>query len=170
MTDEAYIRALWAEHGGALYRRALSLADGDRQTAEDLVQETMVRAWLRPGGRERAPTRPWLLAVIRNIAIDAYRARGARPPEVGDDMLDNIPADDNTDRDLMAWTVTEALKSLKPPHLAVIVEIYYRERSVAEAADALGIPLGTVKSRLYAALKALAEALQQRGVTASVTV
>jgi RNA polymerase sigma-70 factor (ECF subfamily) len=61
--------------------------------------------------------------------------------------------------------VTEALDSLSREHRAVIVETYYRGRSVAEAAAVLGIPPGTVKSRCYYALRALKLALAERGVT-----
>ena len=83
VADEAFIRALYAEHGGALLRYALHLTGGDRQRAEDLVQETIVRAWRHPEALADRPARPWLFAVARNLAVDAYRARQARPPEVG---------------------------------------------------------------------------------------
>jgi RNA polymerase sigma-70 factor (ECF subfamily) len=168
--DETFIRALYADHGGALLRYALHLTGGDAQRAEDLVQETMLRFWKKFGdGEPPDQVRPWLFAVARNLAVDAYRARRSRPPEVGDEMLERIPAEDHTDRALRTLMVTGALGSLKPDHVAVIVELYYRGRSVAEAAAALGIPPGTVKSRTTAALKALANALQEQGVTGSVT-
>jgi RNA polymerase sigma-70 factor (ECF subfamily) len=61
--------------------------------------------------------------------------------------------------------VTDALQSLSPEHRAVIVETYYRGRTVAEAATVLGVPSGTVKSRCYYALRALKLALAERGVT-----
>ena len=162
--DEAFIRALYAEHGGALLRHALRLAGGDRQRAEDLVQETMVRAWRHPGALAGRPARPWLFAVARNLAVDAYRARQSRPPEAGQAALDMLPADDDADRTLESWAVAEALASLRPDHRKVIVETYYRGCSVAEAAATLGIPAGTVKSRTFYALKALKLALQERGL------
>src|SRR6201996_5260858 len=81
--DEAYIRALYAEHGGALLRYALHLTGGDRQRAEDLVQETMMRAWRHPEALADRPARPWLFAVARNLAVDSYPARQARPPDTG---------------------------------------------------------------------------------------
>lgn len=162
--DEAFIRALYAEHGGALLRYALHLTGGDRQRAEDLVQETVVRAWRHPEALADRPARPWLFAVARNLAVDAYRARQSRPPEVGQAALDTLPAHDDADRTLESWAVAEALASLRPDHRTVIVETYYRGCSVAEAAAALGIPPGTVKSRTYYALKALRLALQERGL------
>jgi len=72
------VRALYAEHGGALLRYALHLTGGDRQRAEDLVQETIVRAWRHPEALADRPARPWLFAVARNLAVDSYRARQAR--------------------------------------------------------------------------------------------
>jgi RNA polymerase sigma-70 factor, ECF subfamily len=165
VADEAFIRALYNEHGGALLRYALHLTGGDRQRAEDLVQETIVRAWRHPEALADRPARPWLFAVARNLAVDAYRARQSRPPEVGQAAFDTLPAQDDADRTLESWAVAEALASLRPDHRTVIVETYYRGCSVAEAAATLGIPAGTVKSRTYYALKALKLALQERGLT-----
>ncbi len=164
VADEAFIRALYAEHGGALLRYALHLTGGDRQRAEDLVQETIVRAWRHPDALAGRPARPWLFAVARNLAVDAFRARQSRPPEVGQAVLDTLPAADDADRTLESWAVAEALASLRPDHRKVIVETYYRGCSVAEAALTLGIPAGTVKSRTYYALKALKLALEERGL------
>src|SRR3984885_6885099 len=164
VADEAFVRALYAEHGGALLRYALHLTGGDRQRAEDLVQETIVRAWRHPEALADRPARPWLFAVARNLAVDAYRARQSRPPEVGQAMLDTLPADDDADRTLESWAVAEALAPLRPDHRKGLVETYYRGCSVAEAAAILGIPPGTVKSRTFYALKALKVALQERGL------
>lgn len=164
IADDAFVRALYAEHGGALLRYALHLTGGDRQKAEDLVQETIVRAWRHPEALADRPARPWLFAVARNLAVDAYRARQSRPPETGQDAFETLPAHDDADRTLESWAVAEALASLRPDHRSVIVETYYRGCSVAEAAATLGIPAGTVKSRTYYALKALKLALQERGL------
>jgi RNA polymerase sigma-70 factor, ECF subfamily len=164
-TAERALRALYDAHALALLRYAMRLCDGDRQLAEDLVQETLVRAWrnldrLDPSA---APVRPWLFTVANHLAIDAHRARGARPPEVGDGALAGVPGLDWLDGTLDRIIVTDALQSLSPDHRAVIVETYYRGRSVAEAAAVLGIPPGTVKSRCYYALRALKLALAERG-------
>lgn len=164
VADDAFVEALYAEHGGALLRYALHLTGGDAQRAEDLVQETIVRAWRNPGALAGRQPRPWLFTVARNLAIDAYRARQSRPAEVASVVLDTVPAADDADRTLEAWAVAEALASLQPDHRTVIVETYYRGRTVAEAAAALGIPAGTVKSRTYYALKALKLALAERGL------
>ena len=164
VADEAYIRALYAEHGGALLRYALHLTGGDKQRAEDLVQETVLRAWRHPAALVDRPARPWLFAVARNLAVDAYRARQSRPPEVGQGALELVPAADDADRALESWAVAEALAALRPDHRRVLIETYYKGCSVAEAAATLGIPAGTVKSRTFYALKALKLALEERGL------
>jgi RNA polymerase sigma-70 factor (ECF subfamily) len=166
-TAERELRALYDAHALALLGYALRLCDGDRALAEDLVQETLVRAWrhldrLDPSA---APVRPWLFTVAQHLAIDAHRARRARPPEVGDAALSVVPDLDRMDGALDRIIITDALQSLSPEHRAVIVETYYRGRSVAEAAAVLGVPPGTVKSRCYYGLRALKLALAERGVT-----
>jgi RNA polymerase sigma-70 factor, ECF subfamily len=164
VSDEALVRALYSEHAGPLLRYALHLTSGDRQRAEDIVQETLLRAWLHPEAISERPARPWLFAVARNLAVDAYRARRARPREVGEGALDLVAAPDEADRALESWAVADALRSLRPEHRGVLLETYYRGRSVAEAASALGIPAGTVKSRTFYALRALKLELEERGL------
>ena len=164
VSDEALVRTLYAEHAGPLLRYALHLTSGDRQRAEDIVQETLLKAWLHPDAIAERPARPWLFAVARNLAVDAYRARRARPHEVGEGALELIPAPDEADRALESWAVADALKTLRPEHRRVLLETYYRGSSVAEAAATLGIPAGTVKSRTFYALRALKLALEERGL------
>jgi RNA polymerase sigma-70 factor, ECF subfamily len=164
VSDEALVRTLYAEHAGPLLRYALHLTNGDRQRAEDIVQETLLRGWLHPEAIAERPARPWLFAVARNLAVDAYRARRARPHEVGEAALELIAAPDEADRALESWAVADALKALRPEHRGVLLETYYRGRSVAEAAVVLGIPAGTVKSRTFYALRALKLALEERGL------
>ncbi len=164
---ESGLRALYDAHAPALLGYAVRLCDGDRARAEDLVQETLVRAWrhldvLDPSA---APVRPWLFTVAQHLAVDAYRARRARPPEVGEAAFAVVPAMDELEGTLDRIVVVDALSALSPEHRAVIVETYYRGRTVADAARVLGIPPGTVKSRCHYALRALKLALAERGVT-----
>ena len=166
-TREKSLRALYDGHASVLLAYALRLTNGDRARAEDIVQETLLRAWrnLDRLDDDTAPVRPWLFTVAQRLAIDAHRARRARPPEVGDAALAAVPALDQVEGALDRIIIADALNSLSQEHRAVIVETYYRGRSVAEAAGVLGIPPGTVKSRCYYALRALKLALVERGVT-----
>lgn len=163
---ESLVRALYAEHGSALLSFATRLTS-DRSRAEDIVQETLLRAWRHADALEpsRGAVRPWLFTIARHIVIDQQRARRARPTEVGDSALMSLPAEDALDRAMESWQVAEALATLRAEHREVLLETYYRGRSVAEAAAALSIPAGTVKSRTYYALRALRLALEERGVT-----
>jgi RNA polymerase sigma-70 factor, ECF subfamily len=163
-TEEELVRALYAEHAAPLLRYAIHLMSGDRQRAEDIVQETLLRAWQHPEAIAGRPARPWLFAVARNLAIDSYRARRARPHEVAEAALEVVPAPDEAERALESWAVAEALTALRPEHRQVLLETYYRGKSVAEAAMAIGIPSGTVKSRTFYALRALRLALEERGL------
>ena len=165
--DEALVRALYAEHAGPLLAYALRLTH-DRARAEDVVQETLLRAWRHPQAlaAARGSQRPWLFTVARNVVVDQHRARRARPAEVSSEALAGVPAADELDRALQAWQIADALAALSPEHRAVLIETYYRGLSVAEAAAALGVPVGTVKSRTFYALRALRLALEERGVTA----
>jgi RNA polymerase sigma-70 factor (ECF subfamily) len=165
--EDAALRTLFEQHAAPLLSYALRLTGGDRGRAEDVVQETLLRAWRHPQALdpERGPVRSWLFTVARNVAVDAHRARKARPIEVGDEPLALVPAIDEIEQALDSWLVADAMSGLSPEHRAVLVETYYRGRSVAEAAAALGIPAGTVKSRTFYALRALKLALEERGVT-----
>lgn len=164
VSDEDLIRALYTEHAAPLLRYVMRLSDGDRHRAEDIVQETLLRAWLHPEAIADRPARPWLFAVARHLLVDAHRARSARPHEVGEGALSVVAVPDEADRVLEAWEVADALASLRPEHRRVLLETYYRGRSVTEAASVLGIPPGTVKSRAFYALRALKLALQERGL------
>ncbi len=161
------LRALHAEHGDALYGHALRLTGGDRERAEDLVQETLLRAWRHPEALDpsRGSVRGWLFTTARNLAIDAWRRRTARVGEVVTDSVPERPAPDETDRALESWLLSDALRQLSVPHREVLVECFYRGRSVAEAATRLGVPAGTVKSRTHYALRALKLVLEEMGVT-----
>ncbi|MFE9774846.1 sigma-70 family RNA polymerase sigma factor [Streptomyces sp. NPDC005931] len=161
---EHELAALQREHGRPLFALLLRLCDGDRQRAEDLVQETLVRAWQHPEALRADDfdsVRPWLLTVARRLAIDARRARQARPAEVGDDtVLENARViSDHAERAAAMLDVRKAVKTLTPEHRDVLVLVYFQGASVAEAAQALGIPPGTVKSRAYYALRALRRVL-----------
>src|SRR6266511_653762 len=155
-SDEALIRTLYHEHGRSLLAYATRLT-GDRAAAEDVVQETLLRAWKHADdlSEGRGSVRGWLLTVARNIVTDRARARAARPAEVAD-VEDRPPVEaDHSESVVNTMVMLEALDQVSPEHREVLVQLYYRGRSVTEAAKVLGVPPGTVKSRSYYALRAL---------------
>jgi len=161
VTDEESIRAIWREHGTALTRFALKLTLGDRPRAEDIVQETLVRAWRHPevaGGDPKA-IRPWLFTVTRHVAIDMWRARSRCEEVYGDEPADRPDPAEPIEQAMTAMDVRAALARLSLEHRQVIVGMYYQSQSVSELAERLGIPEGTVKSRAYYGLRQLKRAL-----------
>lgn len=165
--DAELLTALYTAHGAALYAHALRLTGGDPGGAEELVQETLLRAWRNPEALdpERGSVRSWLFKTARHLAIDAWRRRRVRPVEVMTDSAPETYTADETDQALDSWVVAEALAQLSPAHRTVLVECFYRDASLATAAARLGIPQGTVKSRLHYALRSLRLVLEEMGVT-----
>lgn len=164
--EDRLMRALHDDHAAALWSYALKLTNGDRAGAEDVVQETLLRAWRHPRvlDQSQRSARAWLFTVARRIAIDGWRSAAARS-EVSTDEPPEIPLPDDTDRALQGWLVAEALGELSRHHREVLLLCYFQGYSVNDAASRLGVAPGTVKSRTHYALRALRLALEERGVT-----
>jgi RNA polymerase sigma-70 factor, ECF subfamily len=158
------IREAYTAHGGELYGFAVRSLD-DHGMAEEAVQETFVRAWrasdrFDPG---LGSLRTWLFAILRNIIIDMSRARSVRPsvaagtPEEGHEPIEDV---------LEVWQVEEGLRRIGDQHRQALVETFYKDRSYADVAADLGVPEGTIKSRVYYGLRALRNALEEMGYDA----
>jgi RNA polymerase sigma-70 factor (ECF subfamily) len=161
LTDERDVREAYAAHASELYGFAVRSL-GDPGLAEEAVQETFLRAW-RAGERfdpQIGSLRTWLFAILRNVVIDLGRARTARPT-VADDGIE--VAVEPFDEALLAWQIEEAMRQIGEQHRRVLVETYYRGRPYAEVAAELGVPEGTVKSRVYYGLRALRIVLEEMG-------
>lgn len=152
----ALLRALHDEHAAPLLRYVLRLT-GDDKLAHDVVEKTLLRVWKQPGILEQGPeaSRAWLYNAARDVVLTARRSSSpsASSPSVPEESA------------LDSWLVADALTQLTPDHRTVIVRAYYMGQSVAELAEALDVPPGTVRSRLHYGLRALQLALQERGVT-----
>lgn len=100
------------------------------------MQETLIRAWKHPEAlvNGKGSVRGWLLTVARNIITDRYRARAARPTEVAESPATPPVQQDHAQQVVDSLVVMEALDRLSPDHRDVLLEIYFRGRSVAEAA------------------------------------
>lgn len=160
------MRQLHDEHAAALFAHCLRLTGQDRARAEDVAQETLLRAWrnLSVLDTSTGQVRAWLFTVARNLVVDEWRSRRGRRELSVAEVPESGQAEDRTDRLLQAWVVAEAVTRLSPEHRGVLLECYYRGASVAEAARRLSIPEGTVKSRTHYALRALRLALEEMGV------
>ena len=168
---EEGVREAYAAHGGELYRFALR-GLGDPGTAQDAVQETFLRAWR---ARDRydpqvAGLRTWLFGIARNVVIDLHRAHGARPwlrtladhgtlaeaPAAGPDEWEGL---------MRRWLVEEGLRRLGEDHRHALEQTYLADRPYDEVAAELGIPVSTLRSRVFYGLKALRIVMEEMEVT-----
>jgi RNA polymerase sigma-70 factor (ECF subfamily) len=153
---------LHAEHRTALLRFLTGLTGGETYAAEDLLQETMIRAWrsLDSVPTDRLGSRRWLLTVARRVAIDSARRRQARPAETGPADTERLASSDDTIAAVvLADSWRNAVHRLSDMHRTIVSELYFRGRSLDETAESLGIPLGTVKSRAHYAVRSLRKAV-----------
>jgi RNA polymerase sigma-70 factor (ECF subfamily) len=161
LTRERDVREAYAAHSGELYGFAVRSL-GDSGLAEEAVQETFVRAW-KAGERfdpEIGSLRTWLFAILRNVVIDMGRARASRP-RVAESGIE--PSVEPLEQALLAWQVEEAMRRIGDDHRRVLLETHFRARPYSEVAEELGVPEGTIKSRVYYGLKALRVALEEMG-------
>jgi RNA polymerase sigma-70 factor, ECF subfamily len=153
---EASYNDLVARHHAAVRAYVLKLT-GNAGSAEDVTQETFLRAWRHRDRLAAGPgsVRAWLFTVAHNIAVDLIRGRRSWP--VGDELLERLqpPAGDHADAVVDSVALRPALSRLSSEHRAVVFELYFRRRTVAEAARSIGVPPGTVKSRAHNAVRAL---------------
>lgn len=166
--EERALRDLYVEHGPALYAYVLRLLGGDTHHTEDVIQETLLRCWAKQNltDSEGMAVRPWMFRVARNIVIDGHRMRVARPAEIGGATWLTEPGTeaDDVDRILSSLVLHDALQCLTPAHREALQATYIADHSVQQAAKALGVPQGTVKSRVYYALRSLRTVLEGRGM------
>jgi RNA polymerase sigma-70 factor (ECF subfamily) len=168
LRDERGLRAAHRAHAGELFRFALRRL-GDRGAAEDAVQEVFLRAWRAAGTFDpnRAGLRAWLFAIARNVVVDSARRHAVRPvqPVAVETLVAMAGADDGfDDMTVTAWTVEEALRRLTDEHRTALVETYLKGRPYAEVSAELGVPVATLRTRVFYGLKSLRVAMDEMGV------
>lgn len=160
-------RALYRAYGHELYRFALTRTK-DPALAEEIVQDTILRAWRHQDGfdPQRASQRTWLFQIARNLTTDAFRRRSVRPVATnGTAVPEREQPGDPYGEAVDRWQIEAALAGLRPEHREVIQLVHFEGLSLEEAADRAQIPVGTVKSRCFYALRSLRDILTESGVT-----
>lgn len=142
------------EHGSALLGFAVN-ALRDRPLAEDCVQETFLRAWRsrESYAADRSSLRTWLFAIARNVVIDVQRSAQRLPRLVTAEVLEELPGEDRDPLEPLA--MTEALARLSPEHRQVVVAVHLRGESYSDVSAATGVPVATLRTRTFYALRAL---------------
>jgi RNA polymerase sigma-70 factor (ECF subfamily) len=157
-TDEhrrQLLLTLMSDHSKALLAYTETLLN-DHHLAEDIVQETLIRAWHHTERlySTEGSIRGWLLTVARNLAIDRMRSAAFRHESVGAENQE-LAQPDHADAVVTSAEAVSALRGLSVEHREVLLHIYLGGRTVTETARVLGVPLGTVKSRQHYALSIL---------------
>lgn len=160
---QAAMQELYRRYEGRLYGLGIKLL-GDPSLAEELVQETFVRLWRKADQYDptKGTVATFVFAIARRIAIDLWRRPSSQPfqPE----KEDTAAPGDAVERALVGLTVRDALNSLSPDHREVLELSYRRDLDQRAIAARLGVPLGTVKTRTYHALRNLRRALEARDI------
>ena len=174
--DARALEVLYDRYSGVVFSFALRLVM-DRPLAEELLQEVFFRAWQQGGNysAQRGTFVTWLLSITHNMAIDEIRKRKRRPQKADSEEPEQVlagVADTGAGSDVEeeVWlgslrdTVATALQTLPPAQREAIEMAYYQGLTQREIADALGEPLGTIKTRMRLGLQKLREALGNDGV------
>jgi RNA polymerase sigma-70 factor, ECF subfamily len=150
------LRELYRRYSGQLFGFACN-ALGDRELAEEVVQDVFARAWRHAGDYDpsRSSVRTWLYSIARNRVVDARRRAAVRPGVAGGEPESPAELDRTLEHAVLRWQVAAALARLSPEHREVIRLAHYGGLTLREIAQRKGIPLGTVKSRTSYALRSL---------------
>ena len=162
--DAAAWEPLVLAHQQAVFRLAYLLL-GDPDDAEDVAQETFLRAWkyLRRFDATR-PLRPWLLSIASNLASNRRRSAGryfAALTRAFRDEPISVSTEEKNSQHMQANDLWKAVQTLKLPDQQIVYLRYFLELSIAETAEVLQVAEGTVKSRLSRALEKLRNVIQQ---------
>src|SRR5919199_1745089 len=163
-TGEA-VRSLYRAYSGELFGFALN-ALGDRGTAEEVVQEVFTRAWRHAGSYDsaRGSVRTWLYQIARHAIIDARRRAAVRPGLAPSDPEEAESTAPTIEQAMLGWQVVSALERLTPEHRQMIRLAHFQGMTMREIAERCDLPVGTVKSRTWYALRALRLILEEMGI------
>jgi RNA polymerase sigma-70 factor (ECF subfamily) len=165
--DDASLAALYDRYGGVAYGLALRIT-GDATTAEDAVQDAFVSLWKQAPrfDAERGQVRSWLLTIVHHRAVDAVRRRAHRPerqlPEGAEEFLVDAQRrpDELAERSIEARAIREAVSRIPDDQRRTVEMAYFEGMTHVEISRAMGVPLGTVKSRLRIAMEKMRDELR----------
>ncbi len=169
--DAAALELLYDRYSPSVMGLAVKML-GDRTAAEEVVQETFWKVWRNAASfrQKRGNVSSWLFGIARNLAIDNWRRRKARPQAVLDDKdVSETDIDARISIDESVWTkikhsqVRSAIASLPTAQRRVIELAYFGGLTRQEISDQMDVPLGTVHTRARLGLQKLREALQSQG-------
>lgn len=138
---------------------------GANHASEDVAQEAMLRMW-RADNFDHTHARPWLVTVAGNLLVDRYRAMQVRPQQVAQDMVAETAysSSDHTEKTHARIVAEQALGFMSPEQREVVELVVLQDCSIAEVAEKLSLPVGTVKTRKFYGLKAAMVALNKLGI------
>jgi len=164
---DAALGAIYDRYGRLVYTVALRIT-GDRETAEEVVQDVFQNVWQAAGGFQAGlgSFSSWLLGITRHRAIDATRSKRERARAREQNLNEALPVaadtdiEDTVDQSLLRDAVRKALKELPSNQRQAIELAYYGDMTRAQIADQLGEPLGTIKTRMRLGLSKLRDLLR----------
>jgi RNA polymerase sigma-70 factor, ECF subfamily len=161
--DAASLKVLYRNFEGPLFSLGYRWY-GDRDLAEELVQDVTLRVWRKADTYDPTKGRAsaWIFGIARHAATDLARARKRRPTPVED--VPSVETPWEQDSAWYAWEVAKALRELPEDQQKAVTLAFVHQYTHSEIADALAVPLGTVKSRIRSALSKLQTDLITRGV------
>lgn len=162
--DSRALEDLYAKHGTGLLNYLIGQVGGDVVLAEEILQNVMLAAWKAASTfRGDSKVRTWLIAIARNQAINARRKHRVKSVELSEaDGLEKTGPFEQLLRSSERAAVREAIKQLPEDQRETLELVFYHGLSGPEAAEVMGVALGTVKSRLHRAKETLKYILEGR--------
>jgi len=165
--DKRALQTLYGRHNVRVYRFALRFLN-DEALAEDMVSEVFFDVWRqaeRFEGRSKVST--WLLAMARNKALSVLRRRSTE--ELDEEVAEFIedPSDDpevSMQKKQQTSLLQECLTQLSPAHREIVDLVYYHGKTIDEVVEIIGVPVNTVKTRMFYARKRIGELISAKGL------
>lgn len=157
--EKAAIEALYDMYSASLFGVISRIVD-NRATAEDVLQETFVKIWhsFSNYSPDKGRLFTWMVNIARNLSIDKLRSKDFKNRSKNQELENNVTSIDeqrNTIYQPELMDIKELVQTLKSEQKSILDLVYFKGYTHVEAADKLGIPLGTIKTRLRTAIMEL---------------